>query len=226
MPTTALTKNQTSNETLREAVFFALAVECLTPQAVASQFGLSGGPREALRIYEEVRIEREQDYENNAAMQRHFGRVNYERVMRTAAESFEESKLSKTKTVERSWTGGENGSGSSDETQIEERVGDPRFLTVQLAALKEIGNLVGAEQPKTINVNTRSVHQVFIDKMQLSDDELIRQAALAQLEQDGVLVIDQLPAPVALPGAVSEPKEEVPCPMSSSVQNPNKTPLP
>lgn len=212
---TALLKNQTTNETVREAVFFALAVECLTPSAVASQYGLKGGAKEALRIYEEVRVEREQDYENSAALIRHYNRLQYERLLREANEAFQESRLPKKKTTERSWTGGENGSGSSDEEQTEERVGDPRFLTVQIAALKEIGNLVGAEQPKTINVNTRSVHQVFIDKMRLPEDVLVQQAALAQLEQDGVLVIDQPPAPVVLPvPPVPNQKVSEPCPPS------------
>lgn len=209
---TTLARSQTQNETVREAIFFALAVEGLTPKYVAAQFSVPGGAKEVLRIYEEVRIERQDDYENHAALVRHFNRVNYERILRTSNEAFEESRLPKKKTVERSWSGGENGSGSSEETQEEERVGDPRFLTVQLAALKEIGNLVGAEQPKTVNINTRSTHQVFVDLLKLPEEELARRAAMAQLEQEGVLVIDQQPASAALPGQSLEQKVEESCP--------------
>lgn len=210
-------------DTTREAVYYAVMIDGLSPHRASELFSIP--ETHVRRFVHEVEEENSRQHQSEAAAIRQLSRHRYERIFRNGAEAFEKSGTPKRKNVKKKWSedGGVSadgaaiggGSGESTEETEEERIGDPRFLNVQLAAVKEIGNLYGAEAPKTTIALSRTTHDVYIEMMNLPEEELQRQATLALLEQQKVLLFDQEPH-----------KEPIACLRSSPVMNPAPNPEP
>ena len=69
--------------------------------------------------------------------------------------------------------------------------GDPRLLNTRLNAAVTIAQIQIPKMPQQFNVNSRTQHDITVRLESMSDEELEKIALLAQLEQDGVLLIDQ-----------------------------------
>ena len=69
--------------------------------------------------------------------------------------------------------------------------GDPRLLNTRLNAAVTIAQIQIPKMPQQFNVNSRTQHDITFRLESMSDEELEKIALLAQLEQDGVLLIDQ-----------------------------------
>jgi hypothetical protein len=82
-----------------------------------------------------------------------------------------------------------------EEITTEERVGDPKFLAIQLQAADLRSKLHGAEAPKRLEVETKTTLDVYIEVSALSREERDREAELYRMRQAGLIVIEQEPQP-------------------------------
>ena len=192
---------------LDESIHYALAIDGLSPQAAAAFFHKT--PLEITRIYERIEQANIGRFTSKAEASREKNIRRLERVIAQGAEGYETSKKPKTTTT--------TSADGSQQVKVEEKIPDPRFLNTQLEAVAQISRLTGAEAPKQVQISQHSLHEVYVNLQDLSDEDLASQAALSQLVQKRVLVLDQprqpqLPAPLQ----TSEPEQQ-------NLQQPDQT---
>lgn len=211
---------------LDEAIHYALAVDGLSPQAAAAFYHKT--QQEILHIYERVEQENVGRFTSKAEATREKNRRRLERVIAQAAEGYETSKKPKEtqvfKTDKSSVPGGAAMMSAPTEIKLEGKAPDPRFLNTQLEAIAQLSRLDGAEAPKQVQISQHSLHEVFVNFQNLSDADLATEAALAQLVQKQVLVLDHQPGqshPVAIEN--QSPADQQPGATQASQESPSQT---
>ena len=106
-------------------------------------------------------------------------------VASQSQQAFERSQKRKVKRIKK-----DTPNGIITEVITETSVGDPRFLNTRLAAAQTIAQIQIPKLPQEINVNSRSQHDITVKLESMSDADLEKLAMIAQMEQDGILVID------------------------------------
>lgn len=108
-------------------------------------------------------------------------------MYRLARRDYSRSKRSKVSRTDRlDATGRTVGS----EVKTEERDGDTSFLRVAISATDGISDLHGTKAPKSMHVNTHSIHEMRIRLDSMTDEQLEKVSAVFQLEQQGLILID------------------------------------
>lgn len=166
-----------------EAIRQLIVVEGVSWKTAAAQYGLTLAETRA--AYDRADAVAQARRGSNAEAWRHSLAHVYLDIAAKAQEAFEKSCE---KSVKKSKKDGPK--GTTYETTIEHRVGDPRFLNTRIAAIAEIGRIYVPDLPKEININERSEHDITFRLENMTDEELDQAAMIAKMEQDGVLLID------------------------------------
>ncbi len=164
------------------AIHQAIIIDGHTWEEVARQHGMS--VPEAREVFSRADAAAQARNGSNAESWRNSITQICLDVAAQAQHSFEQSKKGR---VRKKFKGGK----LVEEIREEDSPGDPRLLNTRLNAAVTIAQIQIPKMPQQFNVNSRTQHDITVRLESMSDEELEKIALLAQLEQDGVLLIDQ-----------------------------------
>ena len=173
-------------DVIEVAIHQMVTIDGRHPEKIAQHYGLT--VEDVREVYRRASQSNESRFGSNSAMWRHYLIEASLFDMAQLQGAWEKSTTRKR--IKTTKTGGKF--SPIVERTVEDRCGDPRFLSVKTQVLGAIAKLSGAEAPKELNINTRSEHDITVRLESMSDEELEKLATLARLEQEGVIQVDAI----------------------------------